>query len=423
MPPERASEATSKPGLGTGPILLFSLAAAVAVGNLYYVQPLLNEIGREFAVSDGTSGLLVTVTQIGYLAGLALIVPAGDMFDRHRLISWMFGACALAALCCAAAPGFVALAVALVALGVLAVVAQVVLPYAAALASPEQRGEVVGRILGGALVGILLARAASGLVAEAGGWRLVYVCAAAMMAALGLFLHRLLPAETAAPGGSYRGNLRSVFRLVTEEPVLRQRIALGACIYACFSLLWTALTFLLGSAPYEYGEGTIGVFGFAGLAGIVIAPISGRFVDRGHVRLATTLFLCALVASWALLLAGRSSLVPLVIGVVVLDMAVQGAHINNQATIYGLRSGAGGRLITGYQVSIFTGLIVGSALAALSYELAGWPAVCGLGAAFAVLALAIWARTGGAPRGSEQLAEGSERGQDEDAVSAVPPFD
>lgn len=419
MSSERPSQPSTAAGLGSGPILLFSLAAAVAVGNLYYVQPLLNEIGADFGISDGTAGLLVTVTQVGYLTGLALIVPAGDMFDRHRLISWMFGMCAVAALACAAAPGFLALAAALAALGVLAVVAQVVLPYAAALAAPQQRGEVVGRILGGALVGILLARAASGLIADLGGWRLVYVCAAALMAALGLFLHRLLPAETAAPGGSYRANLRSVFRLVGEEPVLRQRIALGACIYACFSLLWTALTFLLGSAPYEYGEGTIGLFGFAGLAGILIAPMSGRFVDRGHMRLATTLFLCALLASWALLLAGRSALVPLVVGIVLLDMAVQGAHINNQATIYGLRGDAGGRLITGYQVSIFVGLIAGSALASLSYELAGWPAVCALGAAFAALALAIWARTGG--RASEQRRQGGEGRQGEDAVSALPP--
>jgi predicted MFS family arabinose efflux permease len=381
--------------MGRGTVFLFGVAAAVAVGNLYYIQPLLNLIASGFGVSHGTAGLLVAVIQVGYLAGLALIVPAGDMLDRHRLIAAMFVLCGVAAVCCAVAPTIATLAIALAALGTLAVVAQVVLPYAAALAAPEQQGEVVGTILGCALIGILLARIASGLIAELGGWRLVYLCAAVVMALLALLLYRLLPREVAQNKGPYRAVLRSVFRLIGEEPVLRQRMFLGACIHACFSILWTSLTFLLGSSAYGYGEGVIGLFGFAGLAGVLIAPLSGKFVDRGHIRLATTLFLCELVASWGLLFFGRSSLIALILGIVFLDMAIQGTHINNQATIYGLRAGAGSRLITGYQVSIFIGLIVGSALASLLYEAAGWEAVCAAGAAFALLALAVWVGTRG----------------------------
>lgn len=376
-------------------VLLFGVAAAVAVGNLYYVQPLLNLIASDFGVSGGTAGLLVAVLQVGYLTGLALIVPAGDMVDRQRLIAAMFVLCGVAALCCAAAPTIATLAIALAALGMLAVVAQVVLPYSAALAGDDQRGEVVGTILGCALIGILLARTASGLIAELGGWRLVYICAAVGMGLLAILLYRLLPREVAQNKGPYKAVLRSVFRLIGEEAVLRQRMFLGACIHACFSILWTSLTFLLGSSAYGYNEGVIGLFGFAGLAGVLIAPLSGKFVDRGHIRLATTLFLAELVVSWGLLFFGRSSLVALIAGIVVLDMAVQGTHINNQATIYGLRAGSGSRLITGYQVSIFIGLIVGSALASLLYETGGWDAVCVAGAGFALLALGAWVGTRG----------------------------
>ena len=394
--------------MGRGMVLFFGLATALAVGNLYLIQPLLNLVAADFSVSPGTAGLLAAVVQLGYLVGLCLIVPAGDMLDRHRVIGVMFSLCALAALCCAVAPTIVILGAALTALGVVAVVAQVVVPFAASLAADDQRGTVVGTILGCALIGILVARSASGLVAELGGWRLVFLCSALAMMVLAVVLYRLLPREVAQNRGPYAKALRSVVRLIGEEPVLRQRMILGACLHVCFAMFWTSLTFMLG-AVYGYGEGVIGLFGFAGLAGILIAPVSGRFVDRGHLRLATTLFLCELVASWLLLFAGTSSIVPLILGIVLLDMAIQGTHINNQATIYGLRVGSGSRLITGYQVSIFVGLIIGSTLASIIYEAAGWNGVCVAGTIFGLLALGTWGATHG-------------RGFD-DSGKRLPPYD
>lgn len=389
-------------------VLLFGLATAVAVGNLYLIQPLLNLVAAEFGVPPGTAGLLAAAIQLGYLVGLYLIVPAGDMVDRHRLIGIMFSLCALAALGCAAASTIFVLGAALTALGLLAVVAQVLVPFAASLAADDQRGTVVGTILGCALIGILLARSASGLIAELGGWRLVFLCSALAMLALAAILHHLLPRETAENKGPYVEVLRSVVRMIGEEPVLRQRMLLGACLHVCFALFWTALTFMLGSV-YGYSEGVIGLFGLAGLAGILIAPLSGRFVDRGHIRLATTIFLCELVASWLLLFAGTSSLVALILGIVLLDMAIQGTHINNQATIYGLRVGSGSRLISGYQVSIFIGLIIGSTLASVIYEAGGWNGTCVAGTVFGLLALGIWATTHG-------------RGFD-DSGKRLPPYD
>jgi predicted MFS family arabinose efflux permease len=252
-------------GVSRGLVALLALTCGAAVANLYYVQPLLNLLSHTFGVSQPTAGLLVTCSQLGYVLGLVLLVPLGDLLERRRLITGLLVGAADAA--CAAAPSFNVLAAALAALGGLSVVAQIVVPLAATLASPQRRGQVVGTVMSGLLIGILLSRTLSGLITALGGWRLVYALAAAAMLALSLALRRGLPIVAATQQLRYRQLLRSVLSLVTQEPVLRQRMALGALAMAGFSVLWTSLPFLLGGAPYHYSEGTIGLFGLAGLTG------------------------------------------------------------------------------------------------------------------------------------------------------------
>jgi predicted MFS family arabinose efflux permease len=389
--------------LSRGLVLLLAVATGTAVANLYYIQPLLNEVAVDFGVSETASGLLVTASQVGYVIGLALLVPVGDLFERRRLIVLVMLGTAVAAAACAAAPTFLVLLAALVALGLLSVVAQIVVPLASALAGPEERGQVVGTVMSGLLVGILSARTLAGLVAEVGGWRLPFAVAAGGMVVLALVLHRVLPVAPPPDPQPYPRLLRSVLTLIRDEPVLRQRMALGSLGFGCFSILWTAIAFLLGS-HYGYGEGVIGLFGLAGVAGALIAPVSGRLADRGQGRLAVSVFLVLLLASWALLDLGGTSIVALVAGIVVLDLGVQGAHINHQATIYALRPEARSRVTTAYMCSMFLGGVVGSLLAATIYGAAGWGATCALGAGFAAVALAVWAltrrvgRTAGAAR-------------------------
>jgi predicted MFS family arabinose efflux permease len=390
-------------------VALFAITTGVAVANIYYVQPLIDVIAEAFHVSDAGAGLLVALSQLGYLIGLAFLVPLGDLIERRRLIASMLLLAAVAAAACAAAPTFAALAGALVLLGVLSVAAQVVVPLASSMAGEDERGQIVGTVMSGLLIGILSARIFSGLIAELAGWRAVYALAAAGMATLALGLRRAMP--LAPPPQShlgYRETLRSVLRLVRREPILRQRMAMGLASFTSFAILWTSLTYLLSAPPFDYGEGVIGIFGIAGIAGASIAPVSGRLADRGHARLALTAFLLLLLASWGILALGRSSAVVLVIGIVALDLGTQGAQINNQTTIYALEPEARSRITTAYLVAGFCGMTIGSTLAALVYGAAGWYAVCGLGAGFIALALLIWAttqrlgRAGARPEGIEQ---------------------
>lgn len=388
-------------------VALLALASGATVANLYYIQPLLNEIARAFGVSDGLAGLLVTCAQVGYLLGLALLVPLGDVLERRGLISAVLVLTALACAACAAAPTFGVLAGALVAVGVTSVVAQIVVPLSASLAGPQERGQVVGTVMSGLLIGILIARTASGLVAELGGWRLVFVLAAGAMLALSLLLRRALPHAPPAAALRYHSALRSVLELVRDEPVLRQRMALGALQMCGFSILWTTITFLLGHAPYDYSEGVIGLFGLAGVAGAMVAPLAGRAADRGHGRLALTLFLGCVLISWGLLRLGGTSLAALIAGIVLFDLGLQGAQISNQSTIYRLRPEARSRLTTAYMVSVFVGGTVGSVLGATIYASAGWGTTCALGAGVAACGLLVWGATQRAGRGARAYLPGA----------------
>jgi predicted MFS family arabinose efflux permease len=370
-------------------VLLLAIACGAAVANLYYVQPLLNVVGDAFGVSDSEAGLLVTCAQVGYLAGLALLVPLGDLLERRRLITILLIAAAAAAAVCAAAPSIVVLGAGLVAVGAMSVVAMILVPLAATLAGPQQRGQVVGTVMSGLLIGILLSRTLSGLVAELGGWRLVFALAAVGMLALAVALRRGLSPVAPTEHLRYSELLRSVVSLVRSEPVLRQRMVLGALSMGGFSVLWTSIAFLLAKPPYDYSEGVIGLFGLAGLGGALVAPIVGRLTDRGHDRSSLVVLLVATLASWGLLALGASSLAALIAGIVVFDAGVQGSHINNQNAIYRLHPEARSRLTTAYMVAFFTGGVLGSVLSATVYAAEGWGATCLLGAAFALIALVV----------------------------------
>ncbi len=379
-------------------VLLMAVACGATVANLYYVQPLLNVIAHDLGVSDGAAGLLVTCAQVGYALGLALLVPLGDLLERRRLMTTMLVGAAATATVCATAPSFPVLAVGLVATGSLSVVTMILVPLAASLAGPQERGQVVGTVMSGLLVGILISRTLSGLIAALGGWRLTFVFAAALMLVLAVALRRGLPVVAPTERLRYRALLRSVLALVAAEPILRRRMLFGAFAMAGFSVLWTSIAFLLAGPPYGYGEGVIGLFGLAGLAGALIAPVAGRLADRGHTRLALGGALSATLASWILLDLGRSSLAALIAGIVLLDLGIQATHINNQSAVYRLHPEARSRLTTAYMVAYFTGGVLGSTLASTIYASSGWTATCLLGAAPALAGLVVWLATQGRSR-------------------------
>ncbi len=383
------SPATQAP-LGRGLVLLMAIACGAAVANIYYAQPLLSTIAQDFSVSDGTAGLLVTASQIGYAAGLVLLVPLGDLLERRGLITRILLVTALALSATAAAPTFSVLAAALLVVGLTSVVAQILIPLASTLAADEERGRVVGNIMSGLLVGILVARTASGLIAEAGGWRLVFAASAALMLILSAVLRAALPEVRPATSLPYAGLLRSVLKLVASEPKLRMRMLYGVYGMGQFSVLWTTIAFLLAGSPYGYGDATIGLFGLVGLVGALAAQLAGRLADRGHQHLQTGVFFVLTLLSWALIAAGSTSLAALILGIAVMDLGVQGAQITNQSIIYTLAPEARSRVTTAFMTAVFASAAISSALASALYDAGGWEAVSALGGALAGAAVLTW---------------------------------
>jgi len=276
--------------------------------------------------------------------------------------------------------------------GLTSVTAQIIVPLAAHLAAPERRGRTVSTVMSGLLLGILLARTASGAIAELGGWRAVYLVAACLMAAFALLCRRWLPRIEPTAQGSYLSLLASIFRLFREEPVLRRRGLMGAMSYGAFGAFWTSMAFMLGER-HGFSEGVIGLFALVGAAGAVCARFAGRLADAGWARLSTGGFLMLSAGSWWLLYAGEGSLIAFAAGIVLFDLGVQGAHISNQSEVYRLRPDARSRLTTCYMSCYFAGGAIGSGLSAVLYHAHGWAGVCVLGAVMGGLAVIVWAAT------------------------------
>jgi predicted MFS family arabinose efflux permease len=370
-------------------VLLIAVATGAVVANLYYAQPVLHQVSRTFSSSPGPTSSIITATQVGYAAGLLLVVPLGDLHPRRALVSRLFVVAAASCVACALAPDLWLFALASLAVGGSSVAGQVMIPFAADLAPEERRGRVVARIMTGLLMGILLARTVSGLVAQVAGWRAIYWLSAGVMVLFALVLWRALPAEAPRPRRSYPGLVGSSLRLLVTEPVLRRRAWHGACAFAAFSVLWTTLAFLLSGSPYHYSNAVIGLFGLVGAAGIAAANLAGKLADSARAGATTVVAGTLLAGSFALLWAGRTALAAIVVGIVVLDIGTQGMQITNQAVIYALRPDARSRINSAYMVCYFAGGAAGSLAAGAVYGTHGWSGVCALGAGFGLLTLAM----------------------------------
>ena len=379
-------------GLSPALILLMSVATGLAVASNYYAQPLLDTIARAFSLSASSAGFIVTAAQLGYAAGLLFLVPLGDMFERRRLIVSMTLLAAGGMLITASSQSLTMMIIGTALTGLFSVVAQILVPLAATLAAPDKRGKVVGTIMSGLLLGILLARTVAGLLASLGGWRTVYWVASVLMVIMALALWRGLPKVKQENHLNYPQLLGSVFSLFTQDKLLRTRALLGCFTFANFSILWTSMAFLLASPPFNYSEGMIGLFGLAGAAGALGARPAGGLADKGKSHLTTTAGLILLLLSWAAIWYGHFSVMALIVGILVLDLTVQGVHITNQTVIYRMMPDARNRLTAGYMTSYFIGGAAGSIISASAYQHAGWNGVCAAGAIIALLNLVVWWR-------------------------------
>jgi predicted MFS family arabinose efflux permease len=372
-------------------VILFAVSCGMTAANLYYAQPLLADIAHTFHTGPATASLVVTAAQVGYGLGLAFLVPLGDLVRHRTMIPVLLGGTVLALVAAASAPRIAVLAGALAAVGVTSVVAQVLVPFAAHLASDDERGRVVGTVMSGLLIGILLARTVSGVLAQVAGWRAIYMVAAGWTVLLGVALRRFLPFDEPTLGLRYRELLLSVVALAREEPVLRRRALYGALTFAAFNILWTSLAYLLSGPPYYYSKAVIGLFGLLGAGGALCATVAGRLADRGLERWWTGIFLATVAGSAVLLALGGHRLWALMAGIVLLDLGAQGAHILNQHTIFRLRPDARSRLNTVYMVSYFIGGALGSTLTGVAYATDRWDGVSTLAGAMGLVALFLWA--------------------------------
>lgn len=387
--PEADSPPAAIPELSSRMIFLFSLTSALAVANVYSAQPLLESIAASLQVSPGTIGTVVTATQSGYALGLIFLVPLGDCVNRKKLVITQLLLSVLALIIAAVAPDLMTLLCAMLLVGLMAVVTQLMVAWAAMLASPEQRGQVVGSVTSGIVIGILLARFVSGMIADLAGWRAVYLTAACLLLLTSLILAKVLPATAGqTQRTSYPHLLLSVFRLFLTEPQLRRRGILALLIFAAFSMLWSSMVLPLTALSLSHTQ--TGMFGLAGLAGALAASRAGAWADLGLGQRAIGLALVLLTFSWLPIAALQTSLLLLIFGVILLDFAVQTVHVINQSLIVAARPEAASRLVGAYMCFYSLGSALGAIAATQLYTHWGWQAVCYAGAAVSASAFLCW---------------------------------
>ncbi|WP_295476858.1 MFS transporter [uncultured Pseudomonas sp.] len=380
------------PALSRWLVTLFAFCCGAIVANIYYAQPIVGLIAAQLGLGPSSASLIVSLTQIGYAAGLLLLVPLADLLENRRL---MIGASLAAALCLLLAGttehGSVFLALSL-ALGFSSVAVQMLVPLAAHMAPEESRGQVVGTIMGGLLLGILLARPLSSLVADHLGWRMVFIGAAALMLGIVVLLAVLVPPRMPSHRASYAQLMSSLLGLLRRHPRLRQRSVYQALMFAAFSLFWTAVPLELMHS-HGLSQSQIALFALVGAIGAIAAPIAGRLADAGHTRRASQLAMG--LAPLALLLGlwqPGTSVIGLALTGILLDFAVQMNMVLGQREVYGLDAASRGRLNALYMTSIFIGGAGGSALAGLLYQQFAWSGIAAVGAVLPALALLLFNR-------------------------------
>ena len=377
----------SAPGLTRAMVLLFAFCCGAIVANLYYAQPIVELIAPDLGLASGSASLIVSLTQIGYALGLLFLVPLSDLIENRRLMiatAVVAAGSLLAAATLQHAQGFLLVSLLI---GFSSVAVQMLIPLAAHLAPEHSRGQVVGNIMSGLLLGILLARPLSSLIADHFGWRAVFIYAALLMLAIVTVLALTLPRRVPDHKATYGQLLKSLLTLLRKHPVLRQRALYQGLLFAAFSLFWTAAPVEL-ARHHGLSQSQIAIFALVGAIGAIAAPMAGRLADAGHTRRASWMAMVLAPVAFVLGLTEPGySVVGLALTGVLLDFAVQMNMVLGQRAIYALDPASRGRVNALYMTSIFVGGAIGSALASSVYEQAGWSGVVMLGAGLPALAL------------------------------------
>ncbi|MGW5019373.1 MFS transporter [Streptomyces cacaoi] len=378
--------------------VLFAAVCAVAVASIYAAQPVLTRIGSDLGIPDARLGWVVSAGQLGYLAGLAVLVPLGDTLDRRALIAGHLLLTAAGTALAATATRTWLLLGGLALAGLFAVVVQTTVAYAAALSTPAERGRTLGVVTSGVVIGILGARVAVGALAQLHGWRSVYLALAVLLVALACLALRTLPPDPRTDRATHRqvlSSLRGLFR----ERLFVSRGLIAFFLFASFGTLWSGLALPLAAAPWHLDTAQTGLFGLAGLAGALGAARAGRWADTGHASAVTGGALALLAVSWSAIGQASWSLWLVVLGVVVLDFAVQAAHVSNQHLLTAAHPDRTSSAIGGYMLFYSLGSALGATTTTTVYAHTGWPGSTTLGAGFALCGFVVWAVDRGADGG------------------------
>ncbi len=379
-------------GVSTSLAWLFAIASGLSVANVYYAQPLLDALARDFGISHAAVGGVITATQLGCALALLFLVPLGDRVDRRRLMAMQMLALTFALVAVGMAQSTLALLAGMLAVGLLGTaMTQGLIAYAASAAAPHEQGRVVGTAQGGVFIGLLLARVFAGGVSDLAGWRGVYFCAALLMLGIAIPLWRRLPIlPPASRTLSYPRLLASMLTLLRQEKVLQVRGMLALLMFAAFNIFWSALVLPLSAPPYNFSHTLIGAFGLAGVVGALAAARAGQWADRGYARRTSGLALLVLLLAWWPLSLMDVSLWALVMGIVLLDLGGQALHVTNQSLIFRTRPDAHSRLVGLYMMFYAVGSGLGAISTTVTYARFGWQGVCLLGASVSLLALVFW---------------------------------
>ncbi|MDT0484660.1 MULTISPECIES: MFS transporter [Streptomyces] len=382
---------SAPPALSRPLILLLSVACGIAVANIYFPQAISPLIADDLHVRPASAAVVVTCAQLGYAAGIFLLVPLGDRLRHRGLVSTLLLVTCAGLVLAGTATSLPVLAVASSLVGLTTVVPQILIPMAAGLTDPERRGAVTGTLLSGLIGGILLARTFSGTLGDWLGWRAPYLVAAGMVLILTLALATALPHTTPSTNQRYPALLAASLHLLRTEPLLRRSCQYQVLVFAAFSAAWTALALFITGPRYDLGTPAVGVIALVGAASMFATPIAGRRTDRRGPDAVNLVCMLGAIAAGALLLTGSLGgavgLVGLGAGMLLLDVAMQSGQVANQARIFALRPEARARLNTAYMTCAFLGGSAGSWLGVRAYSAFGWNGVCGLVVLLAGLAL------------------------------------
>lgn len=374
-------------------VALMAICTGLIVANIYYIQPLIVMVAKEFNVPPNVAGSATFLTQAGYATGLLLFVPLGDMVERKKQIIFTLMLAVAALLFAAAAPSFWILQVACFLVGLGSIIPQLILPLSATLAEPSQRGKVIGTVMSGLLVGILLSRTLSGAIGHWMGWRSMFYIAAGICTCLAVLIYKRFPVTKPAFTGNYFSLFKSLLTLVKTQPILREATAISMTGFAVFGSFWTTMVLLFANAPFNFTSDKIGLFGLAGAAGALAAPLVGRFADKGNLRLTVGYGMILYIASVVLLYFTREGIIGCIAGIILIDVAQQSVHVSNQTRIYTLIPEARNRLNTVYMSCSFAGTACGSAIGLFLWKHYGWLGVSVGNAGILCLGLLVYALT------------------------------